>query len=70
MTIDYDAVPQLHLLDPYRRCREFDYADMIALSDLFEYWAFNENRWDPEFRTKLICASIDLERIARWGGKD
>ena len=70
MTIDYDAVPQMHLLDPYRFCREFDYADMIALSDMLEGWALNSTDSSPHHRTMLICISIDLEHLASWVGKD
>lgn len=55
--------------------QQLGHAEMVALSRMYERWAFTEERLTPEQRTKLMVWSADYERIAahvgeRWIASD
>jgi hypothetical protein len=53
------------------RARDYlDYAEMLALANLFEQWALHEPNIDEDRRTKLIQLCCDYERIAAHCGPE
>ena len=47
-----------------------DYADMVALSQCFEVWAFDEPDFDGVQRTSLIMLCSDYEALADFCGPE
>lgn len=60
--------PQTHVVDVDRALETLSHGEMIALSAMFERWAFTETNITPEQRTRLIQWSSDYERIAVFAG--
>ena len=60
--------PRMHHVDPTHATRDLDYADMVALSEMFRRWAIHESDLTPENNTYLILLSADYERLAEWVG--
>lgn len=63
------SLPNTHIIDPERAMRTLDHAEMIALSEMYARWAFNETNLDGDQRTKLIQWSADYEQIAAFCGQ-
>lgn len=62
------TLPQTHVIDVQRAMATLDYAEMVALAELYSDWALNEANLDGNQRTKLIQWSTDYERIAAFCG--
>ena len=57
-----------HSINVDRAMATLDYEEMVALSEMYEDWALNEEKLDPDQRTKVILWSADYERIAEHVG--
>jgi hypothetical protein len=61
-------MPWIHCVNADHAMAKLDYGEMVALSEMFADWAFNEERLDDVQRTKTLQMSADYERIAAYCG--
>ncbi len=61
-------LPRTHRVDILYAQTILDFADMVALSELFQRWAFEELDLDPNYRTALIQWASDYEAVAAFSG--
>jgi hypothetical protein len=62
-------LPTTHHIDVVVAMATLDFIEMVALSEMYERWAFTEPKLDGDQRTKLIQWSCDYERIAEFCGQ-
>ena len=61
-----EAAPVTYGISAQFAADELDYADMIALAEMFDRWIFDETDISPAQRTMLVELSVDFERITDW----
>ncbi len=68
MVAAMEELPVTYRISARAAADELDYADMVALAEMFQRWSLDEPGISPADRTKLAEYSADYERLAEWVG--
>ena len=63
-------LPRTEQIDAHRALETLDYAEMVALSELFDSWALGEPDIDEQRRARLLAWSVDYAVLAEYCGPE